>query len=84
MRQEEYGIGGRRQGEGESECICGCVCVFVRETERRARKWEGTNEKGKEKIINIGREVNMGDINNSGLLDIAFKFPGSWKGVEQD
>ena len=61
-----------------------CVCVFVRETERRARKWEGTNEKGKEKIINRGRKVNMGDINNSGLLDIAFKFPGSWKGVEQD
>ena len=52
-----------------------CVCVFVRETERRARKWEGTNEKGKEKIIHRGRDVNMGDINNSVLLDIAFKFP---------
>ena len=55
------------------------VCVCVRETERRARKWEGTNEKGKEKIINRGREVNMGDVNisvkNSVLLDIAFKFP---------
>ena len=84
MREEEYGIGGRRQGEGESECICGCVCVCERETERRARKWEGTNEKGKEKIINRGREVNMGDINNSVLLDIAFQFLGSWKGVEQD
>ena len=62
------------------------MCVFVREreTERRARKWEGTNEKGKEKIINRGREVNIGDINNSVLLDIAFQFLGSWKGVEQD
>ena len=61
-----------------------CVCVFVRETERRARKWEGTNEIVKEKIINRGRELNIGDINNSVLLDIAFQFPGSWKGVEQD
>ena len=57
------------------------VCVCVRETDR---EWEGTNEKGKEKIINRGRKVNMGDINNSVLLDIAFKFPGSWKGIEQD
>ena len=65
-----------------------CVCERERETERRSRKWEGTNEKGKEKIINRGREVNMGDVNisvkNSVLLDIAFQFLGSWKGVEQD
>ena len=60
------------------------LCVCERETERRARKWEGTNEKGKEKIINRGRKVNMGDINNSVLLDIAFQFLGSWIGVEQD